>query len=221
MTVSPRSVPPRRDVGWPRTAGGSDVDTVEEVPTARLDIVDMCLEHDIDGIVVRGPDAQTTAAALTERGVIATTSTATPQPFVLWLADAVSARTVPRLASGCLRGGVVLVEATLPPTGIGLVPVLVEVDRAALVTFDGRTVTRFDVAGGRSRPRPISPRSLSDLDAEAAAQGLSLVARWADSGGMAFGDGRPAHLSWFRNEVGEPERAPGPSHRPDTHGGRR
>jgi hypothetical protein len=203
-----------------RTAAAFTVGTVPRVSsraledTPRADMVRYLLDRDVRVATFVGKGHEATAAAFVSAGGLMSANEGTT---VVWLADEVSRRPVPDIAGGLANGGTVIVEASLPvdpqmpPT---VFPMLVEIDRVALLSYDGASYRRIEFANGGSQARAITPLGLGELDAVALGGSAShqLVRRDADTSGQAFADHHPAHLSWFRHNPTEPDTETRTSH---------
>ncbi|MDG2114048.1 MAG: hypothetical protein P8N02_15710, partial [Actinomycetota bacterium] len=120
----------------------------------------------------------------------------------IWLEDASSVLPRPDPTIGVRAGGDVLIQASID--SIELLPVVVEVDRVALVSGVGEDARRIEIIDDEVSVREIVPWPLVELDQALANRGFELHRRSVDWSGVAVTPGTPCHLSWFRNIRSEP-----------------
>lgn len=167
--------------------------------------------HRVVALQCRRPELRTLLVARGLRVVDAHAADPTVVDASIWLDDEISITPRPEPAVRVREGGDVLVQASL--STVELMPVVVEVDRVALVCGVDAEARRVDIIGDEVAVRSIVPWPLADLDRLLGERGFELHRRSVDWSGAAVTADAPCHLSWFRNIPQEPGCADVSSHR--------
>ncbi len=167
-------------------------------------VVEWCVSRGLERVYVRGADVQLFERLQSAGLTVEVGGSVTDVDAALWLRDSASVAPRPHLAGGVRHGGLVLVEASLMPSGPEPIPVEVEHERVSLVVGDGDRATRIEFVGDTVSTTPIAVWDLDQLDAHLRGEGCRLEERAVDWYGGAVKPTSPCHLSWFRNLGVEP-----------------